>query len=114
MSERIVDKQDILERLVEVLASRRDVDPERSYVAGLYAGGSEAILAKIEEEAAEVLEAGRGRDDAHLVHEVADLWFHSMVLLLHRNLTPDDVLAELARRFGVSGLDEKAARGRAD
>lgn len=112
MTERAMTENGILERLTEVLAARRDADPERSYVAGLYAGGSEAILAKIEEEAAEVLEAGRGPDDQHLVHELADLWFHSMVLLLSRGLTPDDVLTELARRFGVSGLDEKAARGR--
>jgi phosphoribosyl-ATP pyrophosphohydrolase len=104
-------ERDILERLTEVLAARRDADPERSYVAGLYAGGREAILAKIEEEAAEVLAAGHESDDGHLVREVADLWFHCMVLLLSRGLTPDDVLAELARRFGVSGLDEKAARG---
>lgn len=104
-------EQDILTRLTEVLAARRDADPERSYVAGLYAGGHEAILAKIEEEAAEVLAAARGADDPHLVREIADLWFHSMVLLVSRDLTPDDVLAELARRFGVSGLDEKAARG---
>lgn len=101
---------EILTRLAEVLAARRDADPERSYVAGLYAGGREAILAKIEEEAAEVLAAARESDDAHLVHEIADLWFHSMVLLQSRDLGPDAVLAELARRFGVSGLDEKAAR----
>lgn len=103
-------ENEILTRLAEVLAARRDADPAASYVAGLYAGGREAILAKIEEEAAEVLAAARESDDAHLVHEIADLWFHSMVLLQSRDLTPDAVLAELARRFGVSGLDEKAAR----
>jgi len=105
-------ESDILARLTDVLAARRRADPDSSYVAGLYARGADAILAKIEEEAAEVVAAGHGADDAHLVHEVADLWFHSMVLLLYRDLAPDDVLAELARRFGVSGLEEKAARGR--
>lgn len=100
----------ILQRLTQVLAARRSADPARSYVAGLYAAGREAILAKIDEEAGEVVEAGHGDDDAHLVHEVADLWFHSMVLLIERGIEPQSVLAELERRFGTSGLTEKAAR----
>lgn len=101
---------DILARLTDVLQARKSADPDSSYVAGLYAGGSEAILAKVEEEAAEVLDAARNGDAAHLLHEVADLWFHTLVMLVHRDQHPGDVLALLGERFGVSGLDEKAAR----
>lgn len=100
----------VLAALTQVLIARRDADPESSYVAGLYTQGIEAILAKVEEEAGEVLDAARRGDDAHLVHEVADLWFHTMVMLIHRGLEPAQVLNELHARFGVSGLDEKAAR----
>lgn len=106
----MADQGEVLARLAEVLESRREADPESSYVAGLYAKGEPAILAKIAEESEEVIEAGGGDDDAHLVHEVADLWFHTLVLLKHRRLSPDDVLSELGRRFDVSGLTEKAAR----
>lgn len=101
---------DVLARLSAVLERRRAAAPDQSYVARLYAQGDEAILAKITEEAQEVVGAARSDDDAHLIHEIADLWFHSMVLLGKRRLAADDVLAELAGRFGVSGLDEKAAR----
>lgn len=101
---------DMMERLTAVLLARQSADPATSYVAGLYAGGPQAILEKVEEEAGEVLEAGREDDDAHLVHEVADLWFHCMVLLVERGLRPHAVLAELEGRFGTSGLVEKAAR----
>lgn len=101
---------DVLAALTQVLVARRDADPQSSYVAGLYARGMEAILAKVEEEAGEVLDAARAGDDAHLVHEVADLWFHTMVMLIQRGLEPAQVLNELNARFGVSGLDEKAAR----
>ena len=103
---------DILEQLDRVLAERRTADPEQSYVARLYRDGLEAILGKINEEAAETVQAARGGDEAQLTHEVADLWFHSLVLLSHKGLTSEAVLAELARRFGVSGLEEKAARGK--
>lgn len=106
----MVDHGAVLARLDEALEARRAADPETSYVAGLYAGGASAILAKVAEEAEEAVEAGEGDDDAHLVHELADLWFHTIVLLKYRHLSPDDVLAELGRRFGVSGLTEKAAR----
>ena len=100
----------VLERLTQILAERRAADPKSSYVAGLYAQGLEAILAKVEEESAEVLDAARTGDDAHLIHEVADLWFHTMVMLLQRDLQPSQVIRELQDRMGISGLDEKASR----
>ncbi|MCC6534048.1 MAG: phosphoribosyl-ATP diphosphatase [Burkholderiales bacterium] len=101
----------ILQRLGELLASRRDADPNTSYVASLCARGEDAILRKVLEEATECLLASRQGDKLHLVREVADLWFHSMVLLAWHGLKPDDVLAELRRREGISGIDEKASRG---
>ncbi len=103
-------QDEVLEQLAQILAARREADPGSSYVAGLYAKGLEAILAKVEEEAGEVLDAARTGDDAHLVHEVADLWFHTMVMLIQRDLQPSQVLAELQGRFGISGLEEKASR----
>ncbi len=105
---------DILARLDGLLAERRSADPASSYTASLYAGGNAAITAKIAEESAEVIEAagqiGNDADTAHLVHEVADLWFHCMVLLQAHGASAADVQAELARRFGISGIEEKAAR----
>lgn len=105
---------DIIERLTDVLTARRGADPKSSYVASLYAAGLDKILAKVSEEAAETCDAARhatGTErDPHLVHEVADLWFHTLVLLVHLGQNPGDVLAELERRFGTSGHDEKAAR----
>ena len=103
--------EDILERLGQTLEQRRDADPERSYTAMLMQGGPEPVLRKIGEEATEVVIAAGGTDEGALVHEIADLWFHTMVLLAQRGLGPADVLAELERRSGVSGFDEKAARG---
>lgn len=102
---------DILERLGEVLEQRKGEDPDKSYVAGLYAGGLDAILKKVAEEATETLLAAKDGNPEHLVYETADLWFHSMVMLAHLDLGPEQVLQELARRFGISGLEEKAARG---
>lgn len=102
---------EILERLGRTLAQRRDADPETSYSAMLMQGGADAVLRKIGEEATEVVIAGGGSDERALVHEIADLWFHTLVLLAQRGLGPADVLAELERRGGVSGHDEKAARG---
>jgi phosphoribosyl-ATP pyrophosphohydrolase len=99
-----------LESLARVLEARKGADPASSYVAGLYARGEDAILKKIGEEAAELIIAGKGNDAPAVVHEAADLWFHTLVLLASRGLGPADVLAELDRRFGVSGLDEKAGR----
>lgn len=102
----------IINRLTAVLESRRGADPASSYVASLYAGGRDRILRKVGEEAVEVLLAGQpGYDRQALVSEIADLWFHTMVLLLDAGAEPAEVLAELERRFGTSGHAEKAARG---
>ena len=109
-----MSNSDILAQLDTALSKRRNADPATSYTASLYAGGTPAITAKITEEAAEVVEAAAEADDAHLVHEVADLWFHTLVLLQARGLDATAVQAELARRFGVSGIEEKAGRGRPD
>lgn len=100
----------LLQQLHRVLEERKGADPETSYVAGLYARGPEAILKKVGEEATELVMAGLGSDDQAVVHETADLWFHTLVLLAQRGLGPEQVLAELARRFGCSGIEEKAAR----
>ncbi len=101
---------EILERLSATLASRRDADPSTSYVAKLFHKGQEAILKKVGEEAVETIMAAKDGDKLHLVREVADLWFHTMVLLANEGLSAEDVLAELARREGISGIEEKAAR----
>jgi phosphoribosyl-ATP pyrophosphohydrolase len=103
---------DILNRLAAVLEGRRNADAQTSYVAALYAKGLDAILKKIGEEATELLIAAKGGDQRQVVHELADLWFHTLVLLAEQGLKPDDILAELERRFGLSGLEEKAARPR--
>ncbi|GAB6046742.1 phosphoribosyl-ATP diphosphatase [Methyloparacoccus murrellii] len=102
--------QDILAELAAVLEQRKSQDPESSYVARLYAKGLDAILKKIGEEATETVMAAKDGVAEKIVYEVADLWFHSLVLLAHQGLGPDQVLAELQRRFGLSGLAEKAAR----
>lgn len=102
---------DLLERLSDVLESRKGGDPASSYVAGLYAKGLDAILKKIGEEATETVMAAKDGVPEKIVREVADLWFHTLVLLAQQGLGPADVLAELDRRFGLSGLDEKAGRG---
>ena len=102
--------ESILSRLAEVLEARKQADPETSYVAGLYARGLDAILKKVGEEATETVLAAKDGDPEHLVYETADLWFHTLVMLAHQGLGPEAVLDELARRFGLSGLDEKAAR----
>lgn len=102
---------DTLERLAEVLESRKAADPARSYVARLYAKGLDAILKKIGEEATETVIAAKDGNTDQIVYETADLWFHCLVLLAHQGLGPERVLAELERRFGLSGLEEKARRG---
>jgi len=101
---------DVLNKLAAVLEARKSADPGSSYVAGLYAKGLDAILKKIGEEATETVVAAKGGDRKQVVHETADLWFHTLVLLAQQGLKPEDVLAELDRRFGQSGLEEKAAR----
>lgn len=101
----------MLGALAEVIEARKDAPVEGSYVASLCAGGVDAILKKVGEEATEVIIAGKDGDRDALVHEVADLWFHCLVLLAARDSHPQAVTGELARRFGVSGHEEKAARG---
>jgi len=102
---------DILRRLEAVIAERKQADPSSSYVASLFARGEAAIMKKVAEEAAETLLAAKDGDKLHLVRETADLWFHSLVLLAWHGLGPDDVLAELRRREGISGIEEKKSRG---
>ncbi len=101
---------DILQRLTQTLEARKSAAPETSYVAKLFSKGEDAILKKIGEEATETVLAAKGGDDAQLVYETADLWFHCMVLLAQHGLSAEDVLQELARREGMSGIAEKAAR----
>ena len=101
---------EILQQLAQVLEQRKQADPGSSYVASLYDKGLDAILKKIGEEATETVMAAKDGDAGHLVREVADLWFHCMVLLAQQGLGVDAVLQELDRRFGLSGLEEKAAR----
>lgn len=104
--------EDTLARLAEVLEARKTADPADSYVARLYRDGLDPILKKIGEEATETVLAAKNGDSEQLVYETADLWFHTLVMLAHRNLGPDAVLAELSRRFGLSGLAEKASRSK--
>jgi phosphoribosyl-ATP pyrophosphohydrolase len=101
---------DILERLADVVESRKSGDPETSYVSRLFARGPDAILKKIGEEATEAVMAAKDGDRLRIVGETADLWFHCLIMLAQFGLRPSDVLAELRRREGISGIDEKAAR----
>ncbi len=101
---------EILNKLAAVLEHRKQADPDSSYVASLHARGEDTILKKIAEESAELIIAGKSGDRQAVVHETADLWFHTMVLLSSLDLKPNDILLELDRRFGQSGLDEKASR----
>jgi phosphoribosyl-ATP pyrophosphohydrolase len=100
----------ILVRLGELLEQRKSADPASSYVAKLYSKGLDSILKKIGEEATETVIAAKSNDKEQIVYETADLWFHTLILLAHAGLKPEDVLNELARREGLSGLEEKAAR----
>jgi phosphoribosyl-ATP pyrophosphohydrolase len=99
-----------LERIAATIEARKGGDARTSYVAGLLGADEDAVLKKIGEEATETVLAAKGRDQLHLVRELADLWFHCLILLSRRGLGPGDVLAELHRREGISGIDEKAAR----
>lgn len=101
---------DSLEKLADVIESRRGADPDRSYVARLFAKGTDAMLKKVGEEATEVVMAGKDGDAAKLVAEVADLWFHTLIVLAAQGLRPHQVIAELRRREGLSGLEEFALR----
>lgn len=101
---------DILSKLAEILEQRKHADAATSYVAELYAKGLDVMLKKIGEEATETVIAAKNGDRGQLVYEMADLWFHCLVLLAEQNISPAEILDELDRRFGVSGLQEKAAR----
>jgi phosphoribosyl-ATP pyrophosphohydrolase len=101
---------DSLQRLAEVIESRKGGDPDKSYVARLFHKGTDAILKKIGEEATETVMAAKDGDKQKIIYEVADLWFHSMIALSAFGLKPADVLRELERREGLSGLEEFAAR----
>lgn len=101
---------DVLERLSELLEQRKSADPQSSYVAKLYAKGMDSILKKVGEESAETIIAAKNGDKEHLIYETADLWFHTLVMLAHAGLKPNDILDELARREGLSGIAEKASR----
>ncbi|MEY3745807.1 phosphoribosyl-ATP diphosphatase [Candidatus Methylopumilus planktonicus] len=100
----------ILKKLTETLEARKKDDPTKSYTASLYRDGLEAILKKVNEEAFETIIAARQGDDKELIHEVADLWFHTLVLMAHKNLSAEDILNELSRREGTSGIEEKESR----
>ena len=106
---------DILKELGEILEQRKNADAESSYVSSLYAKGLNKILEKLGEEATETILAAKDAetsgDNSDLIYETADLWFHSLIALAHLGEKPEAVLKELQRRFGLSGLDEKAARG---
>ena len=102
----------ILKKLSETLEARKKDDPSKSYTASLYRDGLEAILKKVNEEAFETIIAARQGDNKELVHEVADLWFHTLVLMAHKNLSAEDILNELFRREGTSGIEEKESRPR--
>lgn len=104
------DVSNVLTQLSAVLEERKQAVPDSSYVAKLYDKGLDAILKKVGEEATETVMAAKDGDKDKLVYEVADLWFHTLVLLAQQDLHPDDVLTELQRRFGLSGLVEKAGR----
>ncbi|MEQ1484589.1 phosphoribosyl-ATP diphosphatase [Methyloglobulus sp.] len=101
---------DVLQQLAQVLEQRKLESAEKSYVASLYAKGLDTILKKIGEEAAETIIAGKGGNKEQIIYETADLWFHCMVLLASQGLGPEDVLSELQRRFGLSGIEEKSQR----
>lgn len=101
---------DVLQQLAEVLEQRKQQPAEQSYVAGLYAKGLDHILKKIGEEATETVIAAKDGDKDKIIYETADLWFHCMVMLAYQGLGPEQVINELQRRFGLSGLEEKAQR----
>ncbi|HSI44903.1 MAG TPA: phosphoribosyl-ATP diphosphatase [Methylophilus sp.] len=101
---------DVLDRLSELMEQRKSADPASSYVAKLYAKGLDSILKKIGEEATETVIAAKGGNTDEIIYETADLWFHTLVLLSHAGLSAQDVLNELARREGLSGIAEKASR----
>lgn len=106
--------ESVLQSLYETLVARKSADPQTSYVAQLYARGLDTILKKLGEESAETLIAAKNGDRAALTHELADLWFHSLVLAAARDVPLAELIDELSRRMGQSGLAEKAARGQSE
>ena len=100
----------VLVKLAEILESRKNADPSTSYVASLYDKGLDEILKKIGEEATETVIAAKSGEKTAIIHETADLWFHTLVMLAQQGLNPDDILLELSRRLGLSGLEEKTSR----
>lgn len=102
----------VIGEVFSVVEGRKNAPPDKSYVASLYAKGMEKIIEKVEEESAELVRAARAEGPEAIAHELVDLWFHTMVLLADRGVGQKEVYAEFARRFGLSGLDEKAARGK--
>lgn len=102
---------DVLDRLAEVLEARKQAEPDSSYVASLYAKGLDSILKKVGEEATETVIAAKDGVEQQVVYETADLWFHTLVMLKHLDIDHHAVLDELDRRFGLSGIEEKASRG---
>ena len=103
---------DTLQQLADILEQRKLESADKSYVASLYAKGLDTILKKVGEEATETVIAAKNGDKEQIIYETADLWFHSLVMLAHQDLGPNDVLKELQRRFGLSGLDEKTQRNK--
>ena len=111
MSLHKADKANIIERIAVVLEERKSADAEESYSAFLYRKGDGAILEKIAEEAGELIEAAGEAQREHILHEMADLWFHCQVLLAHKGIAVEELFAELERRFATSGHEEKRRRG---
>ena len=103
---------DTLQKLAGILEARKSANPDSSYVASLYAKGLDGILKKVAEESGETIIAAKNGDAEAIIYETADLWFHSMVMLKHLDLEPQQVISELERRFGLSGLEEKANRSK--
>ena len=103
---------EILNELYDVLQERKAASSDKSYVASLYAGGTEKIAKKVGEEATEVVIAGLTGEETEIINEMSDLWFHCMVMLAHHNISPEQVLVELSNRFGRSGIEEKASRSK--
>ncbi|MDR2001172.1 MAG: phosphoribosyl-ATP diphosphatase [Zoogloeaceae bacterium] len=102
---------EVIHRVQATLNERREAPPDSSYVASLYAKGTDAICKKVAEEAAETIMAAKDGDRLHLVRETCDLWFHSLILLTHFDIGVDDIMVEFRRREGISGIDEKKSRG---
>lgn len=103
---------EVLDRIAEVLESRKGADPASSYVAKLYDKGIDSILKKVGEEAGETIIAAKNGDKSQIIYETADLWFHTLVMLAHAGLEPKDIIDELARREGLSGIEEKENRNK--